>query len=121
MIIRSIASILIMLIFINSLGCAFTYHPIQLEDKNTIEKAKRIKLTTVDNREYILREVKVHDDRISGYIWMGDDYSKTRGEFSKVKIAQIEVEEIKTGSTVLIIVGVSVLIAGMFVMSGPNY
>jgi len=116
MIKKCIAGVLITLIFNHSMGCAFAYHPKQLDDKKTIEDARRIKLTTVENKEYILRDVIVRDDKITGYVWLSDDYSKTRGEFLKTNIAKIEVEEIKTGSTVLIIGGISVLIGVIFIM-----
>ena len=65
MIKRSIVIILVILIFINSMGC-MSYHAIRIEDKNEIEKAKEIKLTTLDDKEYHLRNVKIEGSRISG-------------------------------------------------------
>ena len=85
MIKKCIASILIILIFINSIGCS--YNAVRKDDINSIEEAGKIKLTTVDNKEYILKNVTVTDSTslinfkvtsfpaISSFSSLKDDFS----------------------------------------------
>ena len=108
MIKKSIASILIILIFINSIGCV-SYKPIGIVDKNEIEEAREIRLTTVDNKEYILTNVLVEDSVLSGNQWVQNKIMERRIEFSAAQILYIEVEEFHTGSTIWLIIGISIL------------
>ena len=91
MIKKCIASILIILIFINSIGCS-SYNAVRKDDINLIEEGGKIRLTMVDNKEYILKNVMVEDSIISGNQWVPNIYLEKRSEFSVDQVSKIEVE-----------------------------
>ena len=91
MIKKSIASILIILISINSIGC-MSYHKIRIDDQNKIEEADEVRLTTVNNKKYQLRNVKIEGSKIFGDQWVNNE--KIMREFSAKQILYIEVEKV---------------------------
>ena len=91
MIKKSIASILIILIFINGIGC-MSYHAIKIDDQNKIEEADEVKLTTVNKIEYHLRNVKIEGSKIFGDQWVNNE--KIMREFSAKQILYIEVMQV---------------------------
>ena len=96
MIKKSIASILIILIFINGIGC-MSYHAIKIDDQNKIEEADEVKLTTVNKIEYHLRNVKIEGSKIFGNEWVETNSKrlmKIRREFSAKQILYIEVMQV---------------------------
>ena len=102
------ASILILLIFINSIGCA-SYIPAGINDKNEIEEAREIRLTTVDNKEYHLVNVMVEGSVISGNQWLENKIMERRIKFPVDQIAKIEVEKLKGGTGFGLLVGIVVI------------
>jgi hypothetical protein len=112
MIKKSIASILIILIFINSIGCT-SYNAVKKDDINSIEEAGKIKLTTVDNKEYILKNVTVTDSTISGNQLVQNYVSERKIEFQVDQIAKIEVEEYNDAKTALLIILTPLAIYGI--------
>ena len=117
MIKKSISGILIILILINSTGCA-SYKQIETDDKNEIEKSREIRLTTVDNKEYQLVNVMVEDSTISGNQWIQNKITERRIKFSFDQIAKIEVEEFHLSTGGAIVLGISVLIFIGWALSG---
>ena len=114
MIKKSIASILIVLIFINSIGCT-SYRDIKKEDKNEIEKAMVVKVTTVDDKEYILTNVTVIDSVISGNRCLENKIMERRIEFPVDQIAKIEVEK-KVKGSIGLLVGIAVIGIGVYLL-----
>jgi len=112
MIKKSIASILILLIFINSIGC-FSYKPIGIDDKNEIERAREIRLTTVDNKEYILQNFTVTDSTISGNQRVENYVSERKIEFQVDQISKIEVEKGSADHTVFVLILLPLMIYGL--------
>ena len=113
MIKRSIASILIILIFINSIGC-MSYEQIRTDDKNEIEKANMIRLTTVNNKKYFLKNITATDSTISGNQWVQNKIMKRRIEFSFDQISKIEAEEFHISTTGFgIVIGIIVAYLGI--------
>ena len=113
MIKKSIASILVILIFINSIGCV-SYKSAGIDDKNEIEKAGEIKLTTADNKEYILQNVTVTDSTISGNQRVQNYVSERKIEFQVDQISKIEVENVEGGTGFLLLIGIPVIIYGIW-------
>jgi hypothetical protein len=89
MIKKCIASNLIILFFINSLRCT-SYNQIGIDDKNEIEEAREIRLTTVDNKDYILTNIRVQDSIISGNQWVQNKYMERRSEFETDQIVNLQ-------------------------------
>ena len=118
MIKKCIASILIILIFINSIGCV-SYKSAGIDDKNEIEEAKEIRLTTVDNKEYHLTNITVTDSTISGNQWLENKTMEGRIEFPTEQILKIEVEynHMKTAVSILVFVGIGAVILGIFAVT----
>jgi len=112
MIKKSIASILIILIFINSIGCV-SYIPAGIGDKSEIEEARVIRLTTVDNKEYVLTKVTVTDSVLSGNQWVQNKIMERKIEFPVDQISKIEVEEAHFGATIFILGGIFAVIYGI--------
>ena len=110
MIKKSIAYILIFLIFINSIGCT-SYKQIRMDDKEKIEKAREIRLTTVTNKEYILRNFIMTDSTISFNQWVQNKYSWRRIEIPTDQILYIEVEEVDADSIIWLVLGTVGLLA----------
>ena len=68
MIKKSIASILIILIFINSIGC-WSYSQINSTiDTSEFKKNDRVKITTIDGRVYILTNVTIEGSELKGEV-----------------------------------------------------
>jgi hypothetical protein len=107
---KSIASILIVLIFINSVGC-MSYNQLGINDKNKIEEAEEIILTTVDNKKYILTNVVVQDSVLSGDQWVENNMRKISREFSAEQILSIEAEEVDADSVIWLVIGTVGLLA----------
>ena len=113
---KAIASILIILIFINSIGCV-SYKSAGIDDKNEIEKAGEIKLTTVDNKEYILKNVTVTDSTISGNRRVENYVSERKIEFQVDQISKIEFEKVEGGTGFLLLVGIPLIVWGLIELS----
>jgi hypothetical protein len=117
MIRKGIASILIILILINSIGC-YSYSQIKKEDTEKIEEYGEAKITTIDDKVYILTDVEIQESILKGY-GQKDEYLfgfiKYRGVKEVVipidQIKKIEIKSPDTGLTVLaiiIIIGIPV-------------
>jgi hypothetical protein len=115
MIKKCIASIFIILIIINSIGC-MSYYKITTDDKNRIEKADKIRLTTVDKKVYQLRNVKIEGSKIFGNQWVENKnlkFMKIRREFSAEQILYIEIEQV---DIIWVVLG-SAVILSLFALS----
>ena len=110
MIKKTIASILILIIFINSIGCMVSYKQIGINKYDEIEEAREIRLTTVDNKEYILRNVRIEGSIISGNQWVQNEISERRIKFSVDQISKIEAEEFHLSTGFWIGFGIIVLL-----------
>jgi hypothetical protein len=115
MIKKSIASVLVLLILINSVGC-YSYSQIKKEDaeKLWIWPDDRVKISTIDEKIYILTDVTIKGSEVKGLVvrnhseWLRDIQGKEI-VISFKEIKKIEVETFETGSTKVVIV-VSVLV-----------
>ena len=65
MIKKSIASILIILILINSIGC-YSYNQIKKEDTEKLKEDNEVKITTIDEKVYILHDVQIIGSILKG-------------------------------------------------------
>ena len=66
MIKKSIASVLIILILINSIGC-YSYSQIKKEDTEKLWADDEVKITTIDEKVYILTDVEIQGSILRGY------------------------------------------------------
>ena len=113
MIKKSIASILIILISINSIGC-YSHNQIRKWDSEKLKEADEVKITTNDEKIYILTDVTIEGLEVKGLVvpthseWLRDIQGKEI-VISIKEIKKIEVETFDTGSTKVVIV-VSVLV-----------
>jgi len=113
MIKKSIASILIILILINSIGC-YSYNQIKKEDTEKLWADDEVKITTIDEKVYILTDVTIEESEVKGLVvpthseWLRDIQGKEI-VISIKEIKKIEVEKFETGSIKIVIV-VSVLV-----------
>ena len=113
MIKKSIVSILIILILINSIGC-YSYNQINKEDTEKNKKYDKVKITILDNKVYYLRDVEIQGSVLKGFKRYKPSYGQMKVEevvISIKEIKKIEVETFDTGSTTVVIV-VSLLALG---------
>ena len=103
MIRKSIASILIVLILINGIGC-YSFQDVKVEDAETNKKYTSVKLTTLDDKVYYLIEVEVRGTIIKGID--SNNYQRGIIEFRAEDIKKIEVIKYDAGLTLLTLVGV---------------
>ncbi len=110
MIKKSIASILIILILINSIGC-YSFQDVKVEDAETNKKHTSAKLTTLDDKVYYLIDVEVQETKINGV----DSENTQKGiiQFRKEDIKHFEVNSFDPGFTLLTIVGVVGVTCGL--------
>ena len=101
MIKKSIASILILLIFINSIGC-HTYNQIKKEDTEKLDRNDKVKITTLDGKEYILTDVEIQGPILKGRVYKSTYEQITQGsrkdkdtEEANLEERIIPIEEIK--------------------------
>ena len=105
-----IASILIILILINSIGC-YSYNHIKKEDSEKIEEDDEVKITTIDEKVYILTDVTIRESEVKGFVdsvhseWWRDIKGKEI-VLSLNEIKKFEVEEIDVVTPILIVLGV---------------
>ncbi len=108
MIKKSIVSIIIVLILNIQSGC-FSYQEIKLEDEETVKLAGKVKITTLDNKEYFLFDVEIQGSTVKGK--EKTHTNQTREIIlSAEEIKKIEDEEFQLGLTILVIVAIPVLI-----------
>ena len=110
MIKKSIASILIILMLLNSVAC-YSLRDVNVEDTDTIKKYESAKLTTLDDKVYYLIDVEVQETKINGV----DSKNTQKGiiQFRKEDIKHFEVNSIDLGFTLLTIVGVVGVTCGL--------
>ena len=100
MIKKSIASILILLIFINSIGC-YSHNQIRKWDSEKLKGADEVKITTIDKKVYILTDVKIEGSEVKGVVvtshseWLRDIQGKEI-VISLNEIKKIEVKELNS-------------------------
>jgi len=108
MIKKSIASILIFLILINSIGC-YSYNQIMKEDTKKIEENDKVRITTLDEKVFVLTDVTIEGSEVTGFVvptqWkLGRDIHVEVIVISFKEIKNIEIKEHNTGLTVLTVV-----------------
>ena len=116
MIRKSISGILLLLIFINSIGC-YSYKQIKIENTEEFEKNDEVKITTLDEKVYILSDVTIDGLEARGVVvpthsgWLRDIQGKEI-VISIKEIKKIEVETFETfeTGTIKIVIVVSVLV-----------
>ena len=108
MIKKSIASILIALIFVNSMGC-FPSHQVKPEEKDAIEKRGNVKITTTDDQIYYLTDVVVQDSILVGTEKV-DEYQNIKRKLSVSEIKTIEVKEFNLALTLVSVIFVGGLL-----------
>ena len=122
MIKKSIASLLIILILINSIGC-YSYSQINTESAVIFKEDDKVKITTLDEKIYILYNVKIGESEIKGvtYLTHSEKLGDIRGKEVVIpteQIKRIEVEKHNTGRTVLavvLIVGIPIAVLAIVV------
>ena len=62
------ASILILVLLINGVGC-HSYIQINREDTEKIVEGDKVKITTIDENVYILTNVTIEKSRVKGFIF----------------------------------------------------
>jgi len=88
-----------------------SYNQLGINDKNEIEEAEEIILTTVDNKKYTLTNVIVQDSVLSGDQWVENKMRKISRDFPVEDILYIEVEEVDSKSIVWLVLGTVGLLA----------
>ncbi len=112
---KSIASVLVLLILINSIGC-YSYSQIKKEDAEKIEKDDEVKITTIYEKVYYLHDVQIKGSKLKGLYYTSSSNPRYRREVEEVviptdQIKKIEIKSSDTGLTVLtiiIIIGIPV-------------
>ena len=79
MIKKCIASILIILILINSIGC-YSYNQIKKEDTEKLGKDDKVKITTLDNNVYYLHNVEIQGSVLKGLKYIKSHYGQRKAE-----------------------------------------
>ena len=120
MIKKSIASILIILVLINIVGC-YPYNSITTYDTERIEKGEKFRVTTSDGTVYYLTDVEVQESIVRGKEKVIKDHIRYPDRIVEIRfedIKSIEVEEIDVVTPILIVLGVGfiVLTAYYFIM-----
>ena len=108
MIKKGIASILIILILINIVGC-YSYNSIITYDTVRIEKGEKFRVTTSDGTVYYLTDVEVTKSIIKGKEKVIKDHIRYPDRIVEIRfedIKSIEVEEIDVVTPILIVLGV---------------
>ena len=108
MIKKSIASILIILILINSIGC-YSYSQINKESAVIFKEDDTVKIMTIDEKVYELIDVKIDGSEVKGVVvsthseWLRDNQSKeVTILFEDIK--KIEVPQFNVGLTLGLII-----------------
>jgi hypothetical protein len=104
MIKKSIASVLILLILINSVGC-YSYSQIKKGDIFEFDEKDEVKITTLDEKIYHLIGVQIQGNIMRGIDKRIDIYPRKVVEIPLEKIAKMEVEK----SHVLLILGIVIV------------
>jgi len=119
---KSIIIVLIVLIFLNSVGC-YTYSQIEKDELIEIEKKDEIRITTFDNSVYYLIEVEIDRSVLMGYkyekvyqrdrerrenVRVGDQISIPFHQIKEIKID--EFNPYLTALTVILIIGIPIAI-----------
>ncbi len=120
MIKKSIASILIILILINGMGCYF-YNQIKKEDTKRIEESDKVKITTLDEKVYVLTDVTIEGSEVKGVVGPTHSFSVWPSDIQGKEIVisfkgikKIEVQEYNKGSSIAAI-GLGIVIGGLLV------
>jgi hypothetical protein len=113
MIKKSIACILVLLIFINTVGCYSKAHlPFFQEDMEELSEGDNIVVITQDGIEYSITVVKIEEKRIYGTT----GWTKSQVIIHADDIAMIEIKKFDTGKTLLLGLAGIVCIAGILVI-----
>lgn len=118
MIKKSIASILIILILINIVGC-YPYNSITTYDTERIEKGEKFRVTTSDGTVYYLTDVEVQKSIVRGKEKVIKDHIRYPDRIVEIRfedIKSIEVEEIDVVTPILIVLGVSGIVVITFIV-----
>ena len=114
MIRKGIASILIILILINSIGC-YSYNQIKKENTGEFEKDDEVKITTLDEKVYYLHDVEIQGSILKGYgykyIYWGYRNKREEVVIPTDQIKKIEVDKFNpaiTALTVVLIIGIPI-------------
>ena len=91
---KTIASILTVLILINSIGC-YTYSQIKKEDTIKLESNDKVKITTLDGKEYYLTNVEIEESILRGYTYGYEYRYHSYRKEKDVTAVTIPTEEIK--------------------------
>jgi hypothetical protein len=116
MIKKSIASILIILILINIVGC-YPYSSITMYDTERIEKGEKFRVTTSDGTVYYLTDVEVQESIVRGKEKVIKDHIRYPDRIVEIRfedIKSIEVEEIDVVTPILIVLGVGFIVLTAF-------
>ena len=104
---KSIASVLVLLILINSIGC-YSYSQIKKEDAEKIEEGDEVKITTIYEKVYYLHDVEIQGSILKGYgyKYISWGYQNKREEIviPTQQIKKIEVDKFNPAITVLTVV-----------------
>lgn len=108
MIKKSIASILIILILINSIGC-YSYSQIKKEDSEELEVDDEVKITTLDEVVYILVDVEIQGSILKGHrleyiYWRDYGFDLEEVLIPTEQIKKIEIDKFDPVQTVFLIV-----------------
>jgi hypothetical protein len=107
MIKKGIASILIILILINSIGC-YSYQQIKKEE---IEKDNKVKITTLDNKDYYLHNVEIQGSVLKGFKYIKSHYGQRKAEEVVIHLEEIKtLEVLQYDKTLTTIMGGSIII-----------
>jgi hypothetical protein len=115
---KSIASILIILILINIVGC-YPYNSITTYDTERIEKGEKFRVTTSDGTVYYLTDVEVQKSIVRGKEKVIKDHIRYPDRIVEIRfedIKSIEVEEIDVVTPILIVLGVSGIVVITFIV-----
>ena len=104
MIKKSISSILILLVLVNSVGC-YSYSQINKEDILEFDEKDEVKITTLDEKIYHLVGVQIQGNIMRGIDKRIDIYPRKVVEIPLEKIAKMEVEK----SHVLLVLGIVIV------------
>ncbi len=115
MIKKSIASILIILILINSIGC-YSYSQINKEDAEKIEIADEVKITTLNEKVYILSDVTIDGLEVRGVVVLSHSEWLREIQDGEIVISVKEIKKIEVDkynpvlSSLALLLGVGVLV-----------
>ncbi len=118
---KSISGILVLLIFINSIGC-YSYkkinmYEINMYDTERIEKGEKFRITTLEGTVYYLTNVEVQESIVRGKGKVIKQHLVYLGGAVEIRfedIKSIEVEEIDVKTLLLIVLGASVIVLTVF-------